>query len=117
LIIVPGELADPLPVIEEGWRKDGVICLFSKEPAEALVAKLRGSARSDGDRVLGICWPSVLGYLLSYYQADFVKQFLSGMDGVLLEDPKLADVWALYVPKRSDELLQKLGLRADTPTK
>jgi hypothetical protein len=117
LILLPGEVADPAGLIERGWRKDGLACFFAKEAGDAAQQALAKSARAGEDRVVGICWPSILAYLLAHYQPDFVKQLTAPFACVLLEDPVAADRWQIFSADPLSEKLESLGfhpLAADT---
>ena len=51
------------PLLDEGWGKDAVVCLFSKTPSADLLTHLRESckARASGATgIFGYCWPGVL---------------------------------------------------------
>jgi hypothetical protein len=109
VVLLPGEVADPAGLIARGWRKDGVVCLFAREAGEAAFATLRHSARADGDRVVGICWPSILSYLLSHYQPSFVMQLVAPFACILLEDPVAADRWQLFAADSLTERLVAIG--------
>lgn len=116
LVLAPGE-ADLAGLVARGWRKDGLVALFAKEPGEAAIAALMKSARAGGDRVVGVCWPSILSYLLSHYHADFVKQLTDPFACIFLEDPAAAERWQLYAAEPLTDTLQALGfhsLAADT---
>jgi hypothetical protein len=111
VVVLPGEVADAAGLVERGWRRDGLACFFAKEAGEAPFAALRKSARADGDRVVGICWPSILSYLLSHYQPAFVKQLTEPFACVLLEDPVAADRWQLFAAASLAERLAAIGFQ------
>jgi hypothetical protein len=112
LVILPGEVADAPALIGRGWRRDGVIGFFAKEAGEAAVQALRTGVRAGQDRVLGICWPTILFYLLNHYQPDFVNQLMAPFACILLEDPVAANRWQLFAAEPLDDRLQALGLKA-----
>lgn len=111
LVLLPGEVPEPAALIERGWRRDGVICFFAKEVSDSAFAALRRSARADGERVVGICWPSILSFLLSHYQPAFVKQLTEPFVCILLEDPVAADRWQLFAAESLSERLAAIGFQ------
>jgi hypothetical protein len=111
LVLAPGE-ADLAALVARGWRKDGLVAFFAKEPGEAAIAALMKSARAGGERVVGVCWPSILSYLLSHYHADFVKQLTDPFVCVLLEDPAVPERWQLYAAEPMTDQLQALGFHS-----
>ena len=81
-------------LIANGWGKDAVVCLFSRVDSTALLDQFRRACRSQGGRgnaVVGCCWPSVLGPLLSHSMASVVGPLLKGIDAVLVELPDLPE--------------------------
>lgn len=116
LIISPGDVPDPLPIIEKGWKKDGLVCVFATSEAGEMVQRLRGCARVSGDKVLGICWPSVLGYLLSHYRGELVPKLMQGLAAILIEDAAAAEVWAIYSTGSLEKPLDQLNLKAAVPS-
>jgi hypothetical protein len=114
LVVLPGEVDDPAGLITRGWRRDGVACFFAKEPDPALAEKLQAAARASGDRVIGICWPSVLQQLLSHYRPDYVKQLIEPFRAILVEDSSAHDCWHLFSAEPLDDKLQALGLKPAT---
>jgi hypothetical protein len=102
-------------LIEEGWGKDAVVCLFSKQNKAAMVEHLlrsvRGKTRADGslESMIGYCWPSVLAPLLLHFTREFVSQLLSGIEAVLVELPDLPDTWQVFGGGQVASLLQQFG--------
>jgi len=102
-------------LIGEGWGKDAVICLFSKQEKPALLEHLRHSLRAKPQRadmsggMLGYCWPSVMSMLLAHSPPAMVRQLLSGIDAVLVELPDLPETWQLYGEARVADLLAEVG--------
>jgi hypothetical protein len=107
-------------LIDEGWGNDGVVCLFSRQEKPALVDHLRGAlhkgpADAQGSGIVGYCWPSVLGPLLSYSRPQFVKQLLAGIDAVQVELPDLPDAWQIYGGEKIAKVLGELGFQEKPP--
>ena len=114
LIVAPGDVPDAAEVIAQGWNRDAVASFFAKEEGDAPVKCLRSAARVGGDRVMGICWPKILSYVLSHYQPDYVRKLMEPFACVLIEDPNLPDRWQLYSSASLEDQLQALGLSPAT---
>jgi hypothetical protein len=114
LVVSPGDVADVADIVTQGWNRDAVGCFFAKEKSDAAVKSLRAGARVGDDRVMGICWPKILSYVLSHYQPDYVRKLMEPFAAVLIEDPNLADRWQLYSATSLEEQLQSLGLSPAT---
>lgn len=111
LVLLPGEVPDVAALVQQGWRRDGLACFFARQAGDAAYAALRNSARADADRVVGICWPSILSFLLSHYQQAFVKRLMDPFACVLLEDPLAPDRWQLFAAEAIDERLAAIGFQ------
>ena len=102
-------------LIEQGWGKDAVICLFSQQEKSALLDHLRHCLRARpkredmGGGMLGFCWPSVMSMLLAHSAPAFVRQLLVGIDAVLVELPDLPETWQVYGEARVADLLAQVG--------
>jgi hypothetical protein len=114
LVVLPGEVDDPAGMVARGWRRDGVVCFFAKEPDPSVAEKLQSAARASNNSVIGICWPSVLEQLLSHYRPDYVKQLIEPFRAVLVEDSTAHDCWHLFSAEPLDEKLQAIGLKPET---
>jgi hypothetical protein len=104
-------------VVEQGWGNDAVICLLSKQEPAIVVEHLRRACRGTGGMdsnasILGYCWPSVLGPLLSHQAPESVQRLLVGIDAVLTEWPDLPDTWQIYGTSQVVETLDRLGFRS-----
>ena len=52
--------------------------------------------------------------LLAHGMHNFVKNFFTGIDAVLLELPDLPEIWQFYGPSSIAKMLEELGfVRAD----
>jgi hypothetical protein len=98
------------PLIERGWRKNGVVCLFSSAENETLLAHWREKVRPDQGRVLGLCWPSILCQLVERSQGDFVQAFIKPFRALLVEDSASPDNWLIYAWEPLDASLEQLRL-------
>jgi len=108
-------------LVEQGWGKDAVICLFSKQDKPALLAHLRQVIRAKPKRedlsggIVGYCWPSVMAMLLAHGTPEFVQKLLAGIDAVQVELPDLPDTWQLYGSSRLAGELDQLGFVHKSP--
>lgn len=123
--IIKAELvSDVAELIDEAWDHDALLCLYSHEDAEDLVAHLRRAVRfnsqgltSQGERqLLGYCWPSVLSQLLAFRSADFVGRLLATIDAVLMELPDLPGSWQILSTADFGATLEEAGLEELLPT-
>ena len=107
-------------LIGEGWGKDAVICLFSRQDKAALAEHLHRSLRAKPQRddmsggMLGYCWPSVMSMLLGHSPASMARPLLAGIDAVLVELPDLPETWQLFGEAGVVNLLTQAGLRRQT---
>ncbi|NQU23395.1 MAG: FHA domain-containing protein [Candidatus Nealsonbacteria bacterium] len=121
VVLAADEFPDWRALVEQGWGADAVICLFSSEAKDALLAHLRRSARAQPAQegadagIVGYCWPSVMAPLLSHYSPESVRQLLGPIEAVLVELPDLPDTWQLYGQDRVAGLLDRLGLVRTLP--
>ena len=111
--VLLGPIDDParLALVDQAWGDDAVVCIFSRQQKPALLAQLRASLRSGSDAVLGYCWPSVLGPLLSFFTKKFIQQFMTGIDAILVEFADLPDTWQVFARPDFASSLDKLGLK------
>lgn len=112
LIIYPGECDDPAQLVQRGWRKDAVVCFFAKEPREDIADILRAAARVDPDKVMGICWPTILVYLFGHYHPDYIQRLMEPFACVLIEDPAKNDFWQIFSFAPLEAQLDALGLKS-----
>jgi hypothetical protein len=111
LIVLPGEAANGPALVGSGWGRDGIIAFFAKEGNDGAVAALRSSVKTAENQVIGICWPKILAYLLSHYQANFVKGLMEPFACALMESPTAADRWQLFSTEPLEDRLQALNLQ------
>jgi hypothetical protein len=108
-------------IIQEGWGKDAVICLFSKLGRPKLLEHVRDCCRRPGvpgarghGSIIGYCWPSVLAPVLSYSK-DMACRFMQGIEAVLVELPDLPETWQVYGGKQIVFDLENAGLIREKP--
>ena len=123
LLISQHDLTSWPELLEAGWGKDAVVCVFSNEDRAEVwrhlrqVCRVKARASGPPTAVLGFCWPSVLVSLLSHHAA-YSSQLLEGLDAVLTEFPDLPDTWQLYGKGSLPDDLDALGFdqqRAEAP--
>lgn len=107
-------------LIDEGWGNDAVVCLFSEEDKETVVAHLRQAVRKNPagapeEGILGLCWPSVLGPLLTHCSTQYVAQLLHGVVAVLVEFADLPETWQIFGSSEIGRHLEELGLKRSVP--
>jgi hypothetical protein len=113
-IVPAAEYPEWFGLVEKGWGEDAIVAVFSgRDPAEVL-AHLRGQAESDG-RVVGICWPSVLSPLLSYYKQEYVAKLLDGIEAVVAEFADFPDTWQVFGRAELQGVLEQSGLAVEQP--
>jgi hypothetical protein len=104
-------------LIEQGWEKDAVVCVFSKQEKGAMLDHFRRVCRAnphsagDAGGILGCCWPSLLGSLLSHFTASFVRDWMAGIDAVLIESLDPPRTWQIYGSGQITQMLDQLGFR------
>jgi hypothetical protein len=107
---------DAFALIEAGWGKDAVVCVFSRrelgELLEHLRKILRGPEPAAGDpnkgKLVGFCWPSVVAHVLADQPAETVSGMLAGIDAVLVESAP-PHAWRVYSGSGFGKALAKLG--------
>ena len=116
-MITPGENESWTPLVQEGWGKDGIVCVFSKMPAEDVLAQLRSLCRAkehghdDGQTVFGYCWPSILGFLLMNFSKEFLGRLMTGVEAILVEFPDFPESWQLFGNEQIKDVLRGFGLK------
>jgi hypothetical protein len=106
------------PLVEQGWGKDAIICLFSNTPSAQLLTHLRDSckARATGaSGIFGYCWPGVLAPVLQHSQAKQVSRFMGGIEAVLVEFLDMPDSWQLFGDQMLAQTLNTFGFRSALP--
>jgi hypothetical protein len=110
-------------LLEAGWGKDAVICLFCQHEKPGLLDHLRQCLRAKRKRsdpssgMVGLCWPSVLAMVLAYGAPGYVREVLTGIEAVLVELPDLPETWQLYGDAQVPGLLDGLGFVRKTAEK
>jgi hypothetical protein len=116
VIVAQEEYLDWPTLLEQGWGSDAVVCLLSKLEKPALVDHMRQAVRV-GSRaeagptaVRGLCWPSALAPMLMHQAGDFITEFASGIEGILVELPDLPESWQIFGRAEFAPILEQCGL-------
>lgn len=115
LVLGPNLVPDPTALVEGGWGQDGLIGVFSTQSADEVVGHWRNSVRSGKDRVVGVCWPGILGQICSHYREDFVRNLLAMSSAVLVEGGEGGNEWNLFSLNSLDDPLQAFGFKLQVP--
>jgi pSer/pThr/pTyr-binding forkhead associated (FHA) protein len=109
------------PVVEEGWNSDGLVILISPMDRDELLAKIQGEIAANDrlstipDRILGICWPSVLLSHLTVNVDGHADRFLEGLVAVMIEDAAHPECWHLIGNQQALQLIKRIGLKVADP--
>ncbi|MCB9926120.1 MAG: FHA domain-containing protein [Planctomycetaceae bacterium] len=104
-------------LLEPAWSCNAAVCLFATTGKAELLGRLRRMARydapdamapADESAMLALYHPRILSALLQSGTKEFVDEFLSGVEAVLLESAS-GESWELFAESRFAETLQKLG--------
>jgi hypothetical protein len=101
---------DLLSLVEAGWGRNAVVCMFWQADKQAVVSHLRSFLRTGQGQVVGLCWPNILDLLLEYYHRDFVQGLIQPLAGFFLECASDVNLWRLYSKADMSSTLRKLGL-------
>jgi hypothetical protein len=113
-VIAAADYPEWFSLVEKGWGEDAVVAFFSRRDPSDVLAHLRKQAGA-GDSVVGICWPSVLSPLLSFFKKDAVAQLLDGIDAVVAEFADFPDTWQIFGNAELQATLEKMGLQVEKP--
>jgi hypothetical protein len=113
-IIPAAEYPEWFSLVEKGWGEDAIVAVFSSQDPATLLAHWRGQAEMEG-RAVGICWPSVLAPLLSYFKQDYVAKLMTGIDAVVAEFADFPDTWQVFGKADLQATLEGFGLQLEQP--
>ncbi|RIK76834.1 MAG: hypothetical protein DCC68_18600 [Planctomycetota bacterium] len=113
-IIAAAEYPEWFNLVEKGWGEDAVVAVLSQQEPADVLAHLRSQAEDHG-RVVGICWPSVLAPLLSYFKPEYVADLLEGIEAVVTEFADFPETWQVFGRANLVTTLESLGLSAEQP--
>ncbi|MFO0948995.1 MAG: FHA domain-containing protein [Planctomycetota bacterium] len=113
----PIEGADAGAILDRGWGKDAIVCLYTRTPWEQVLAHLRllikGKELPELDpppgQVSGFCWPRILAQLLSIRDPEIAKFYMRGIDAILIENV-LPNTWQVFSGSGFGKALEELGL-------
>lgn len=115
VVLLPSETSQFWPILEEGWGKDALVCLFSVQEKAALLSLLRGAAQQGaGSGVLAYYWPSILRQILTAGTAEVLGTVIAAIDALLIESDTPGG-WQLFVPDSSVDKLRESGLVWEPP--
>lgn len=120
-LLAPSDSEDRFALIEQGWGKDALLCIFSKSEKAQLFEHLRSVLRgkkSEADeppkeQMLGFCWPGVVAQLLAHQPAEPVGYWMSRIDAIFLES-KRPPHWQLFSSEAFADGLEKHGFVRET---
>ncbi len=118
LVLAQEELPHWPQLVDQGWGKDGVVCVFSRMQKGPLLEHMQAVCRSrqrsgePADAVIGCCWPSVLSAMLAHSPAAAVQSLLAGIEAVLVELPDLPETWQVFGPAELRQYFDRAGLVA-----
>jgi hypothetical protein len=103
--------------VQDGWGKDGLVCLYARQKKADLLDGLRSAARrkaadsddAQQDAVVALAWPRIMAMLLANSSPESVGSLLSGIDAVLLEDDS-GESWQVFGHDDLAQTLDRLGL-------
>ena len=114
VVMGPAELPGWAELVQQGWDRNAVACLFSKQGSVEVLQHVRRCCRGkEGDHVVvGYCWPGMLDAILAN-SCDLAGVFMEGLDAVLLQAAASPDAWQLYGRAEAASLLENLGLKRE----
>lgn len=125
LVVSAKDTSEIFSLLENGWGKDGLICLYSNEEKSVLLDHLRSMVRyyapdsepADQGSVLAYAWPTILAPLLAHGESEFTTLISSRVDAFLLEG-QMPDSWQLFGQSELEKNLQQMGfIQTDPKTK
>ncbi|HEY2253002.1 MAG TPA: FHA domain-containing protein [Planctomycetaceae bacterium] len=105
-------------LLDQGWGKDAVVCLFSNTPSADLLAHLQEACQAragGGTGMIGYCWPGILAPLLLHSSSKQVSRFMSSIEAVLVEFRDLPESWQLFGDPLLAQTLNTFGFRPQVP--
>jgi pSer/pThr/pTyr-binding forkhead associated (FHA) protein len=121
IVVSAAEYADWPALVEQGWGNDAVVGLFSRYDKPGLLEHLRNCLRAKPKQadlsagIVGYCWPGVMSMLLAHGMHNFVQNFFTGIDAVLIELPDLPEIWQFYGPSGAVKMIDELGFVRKEP--
>lgn len=101
---------------EAAWGQDAVIYLFTRTPHDQLLEDLRQACMPNrGGGVEGICWPGVLGAMLTSADSEHLPGIVENISALLIESPDAPEQIRLFSLKDVHQRLERFGLREVIP--
>jgi hypothetical protein len=121
IVVSAATYADWPTLLEQGWGNDAVVCLFSAYEKSSLMEHLRNCLRAKPKQtemsagIVGYCWPNIMSMLLAHGMHNFVQNFFTGIEAVLIELPDLPEIWQIYGPTSISKRIDELGFARGEP--
>jgi hypothetical protein len=121
VVVSAASYSDWPAIVEQGWGNDAVVCLFSRYEKPNLMEHLRNCLRAKPKQtemsagIIGYCWPGVMSMLLSHGMHNFVQNFFTGIEAVLIELPDLPEIWQIYGFSSIAQRIEDLGFVRNEP--
>jgi len=107
------------PLVDDGWRNDAVICMYSDWEHERLLERMRQLVQRDEGAgrtmAVGCCWPSILASLLYCQREGLVDRYTEATTATLMESPHDASMWHVYANEAFRDTLTVLGMQYNAP--
>lgn len=124
VIIRDGDTADFQAILEQGWDKNSLVCLYSNSDRNDLIGHLRQVVyctpphpdEPEGSGVLGYYWPRIMSALLKNGQEDFMGPLIDSISAFVLESEDQPGAWQMYASREYSEQLDELQLLHVTPS-
>lgn len=119
LLFAPGGPADLFRLMEKGWGKRGIICLFTRDKPDKVLTHWRKAIRGGPtatttgvpETFLGICWPQILASVLECSDDRSQAEFLMrGMEAILVEG-KPPQTWKIFSGESFSGALDQFGMK------
>lgn len=116
ILISPGGSDAWEAIIEEGWDRDAVACVFSTKPVAELLSHLRTVAQANAQPAgagpaSSFFRPSALFAWLTGSPSDRVADLMSNLDAVLLESATDPEAWQLFGTDKLKEVFKEYGIK------
>lgn len=116
ILISPGGSDAWEAIIEEGWDRDSVVCVFSSKPAAELLAHLRaiwqaGARAGDAKQPESFFRPGVLCAWLTGSSGELVSQLMASVDAILLESATDPEAWQLFGGEKLKNVFKEYGIK------
>ena len=102
---------DLISLIEAGWGRNAVVCMFWQAEKQAVVShSCRSFLRTGEGQVVGRVGPISWTCCWKYYHRKFVQGLIQPLAGFFLECALDVNLWRLYSKADMSSTLRKMGL-------